>query len=209
MLFTTRQSIQRSNQAIRPSRSGAASLAVVYAFAVALVVYRAIGWASTWTALRDATLVAGMVLFMIAASNLLSQAIVTDGLGRNLAGAFARLHSPTVFLFVTMAVMIVIGFVLEGLPAILIAAPILLPVAVRFGIEPLQYGMVLAIAMGIGVFLPPLGIGYYVACTVGEAPVHHTMRPSFVYNAFLVAGLVVVVLFPGLTVWLPHRFGLK
>ena len=190
------------------SPTESASLAVVYAFAVALFVYRSLGLRTCWIALRDATLIAGMVLFMIAASNLLSQAIVTDGLGRTLATAFAALENPTAYLFLTMFVMIVIGFVLEGLPAILIAAPILLPVAIRFGIEPLQYGMVLAIAMGIGVFMPPVGIGYYVACAIGDAPLNATMRPSVVYNIFLLLGLILVILFPQLTVWLPHQFGM-
>ncbi|HEX8012277.1 MAG TPA: TRAP transporter large permease subunit [Casimicrobiaceae bacterium] len=105
--------------------------------------------------------------------------------------------------------MIIIGLVLEGLPAILIAAPILLPVAIRFGIEPLQYGMVLAIAMGIGVFMPPIGIGYYVACAIGEAPVNKTMRPALLYTLFLIVGLIVVILFPQLTVWLPHSFAMS
>jgi C4-dicarboxylate transporter DctM subunit len=190
------------------SPTESASLAVVYAFAVALFVYHTIGWRTCWIALRDATLIAGMILFMIAASNLLSQAIVTDGLGRTLAVEFGALQSPIAFLFVSMFVMIVIGLVLEGLPAILIAAPILLPVAIRFGIEPLQYGMVLCVAMGIGVFMPPVGIGYYVACAIGDAPVNATMRPALIYSMFIVLGLVVVILFPQLTVWLPHRFGM-
>jgi C4-dicarboxylate transporter DctM subunit len=191
------------------SPTESASLAVVYAFAVALFVYHAIGWRTCWTALRDATLIAGMILFMIAASNLLSQAIVTDGLGRTLAMEFGALKSPIVFLFVSMLVMVVIGIVLEGLPAILIAAPILLPVAIRFGIEPLQYGIVLCVAMGIGVFMPPVGIGYYVACAIGNAPVNATMRPSLIYMTFIVLGLMVVILFPQLTVWLPHRLGMN
>jgi C4-dicarboxylate transporter DctM subunit len=190
------------------SPTESASLAVVYAFAVALFVYHTIGWKSCWVALRDATLIAGMILFMIATSNLLSQAIVTDGLGRTLAIAFGALKSPIAFLFVSMLVMIVIGLVLEGLPAILIAAPILLPVAIRFGIEPLQYGMVLCVAMGIGVFMPPVGIGYYVACAIGDAPVNATMRPALIYSMFIVLGLIVVILFPQLTVWLPHHFGM-
>jgi tripartite ATP-independent transporter DctM subunit len=190
------------------SPTESASLAVVYAFAVALFVYHTIGWRSCWIALRDATLIAGMILFMIGASNLLSQAIVTDGLGRTLAVAFGALQSPIAFLFVSMFVMIVIGLVLEGLPAILIAAPILLPVAIRFGIEPLQYGMVLCVAMGIGVFMPPVGIGYYVACAIGDAPVNATMRPALIYSMFIVLGLIVVILFPQLTVWLPHHFGM-
>src|SRR5258708_29060131 len=118
------------------SPTESASLAVVYAFGVALLVYHAIGWRSCWTAVRDAALIAGMILFMIAASNLLAQAIVTDGLGRTLAAEFGALHSPILFLFLTMVVMIVIGLVMEGLPAILVAAPILLPVAIKFGIDP-------------------------------------------------------------------------
>jgi len=191
------------------SPTESASLAVVYAFAVAILVYHTIGWRTCWTALRDATLIAGMILFMIAGSNVLSQAIVTDGLGRSLTSSFGALESPMVFMFVSMFAMIVIGLVLEGLPAILIAAPILLPVAIRFGIEPLQYGMVLAISMGIGVFMPPIGIGYYVACAIGEAPVNETMRPSMLYTLFLIIGLVVVILFPQLTVWLPHHFGMN
>ena len=125
---------------------------------------------------------------MVAASNLVSQAIVIDGLGRTLAKAFGTLHNPTVFLLVTVVVMIVVGFILEGIPAILIAAPILLPIATRVGIDPLQYGIVLTMAVGIGVFLPPVGIGYYVACAIGEAPVNATMRPALIYSAFLVVG---------------------
>jgi TRAP-type C4-dicarboxylate transport system permease large subunit len=101
-----------------------------------------------------------------------------------------------------------VGFILEGIPAILIAAPILLPIATRVGVDPLQYGIVLTMAVGIGVFLPPVGIGYYVACAIGEAPVNATMRPSFIYSGFLVLGLVIVVLFPQITTWVPHLFGM-
>ena len=190
------------------SPTESATFAVVYGFAAALVVYRAIGLRSGWIALRDAALTAGMVLFMVAASNLVSQAIVIDGLGRTLAKAFTALHSPLEFLLVTVVVMIVVGFILEGIPAILIAAPILLPIATRVGVDPLQYGIVLTMAVGIGVFLPPVGIGYYVACAIGEAPVNATMRPSLIYSGFLVLGLVIVVLFPQITTWIPHLFGM-
>lgn len=190
------------------SPTESATFAVVYGFAAALIVYRTIGLRSSWQALRDAALTAGMVLFMVAASNLISQAIVIDGLGRTLARAFAALHSPIEFLLVTVVVMIVVGFILEGIPAILIAAPILLPIATRVGVDPLQYGIVLTMAVGIGVFLPPVGIGYYVACAIGEAPVNATMRPTLIYSGFLVLGLLIVLLFPQITLWVPHLFGM-
>jgi tripartite ATP-independent transporter DctM subunit len=191
------------------SPTESASLAVVYGFAVALLVYHSIDLRTCWVALRDAALIAGMVLFMVASANLLSQAIVTDGLGRSLASFFGSLHSPTMFLFLSTAAMIVMGFVLEGLPAVLIAAPILLPVATGIGVEPLQYGILLTMAMGIGVFLPPVGLCYYVACAVGEASASTTMRPAFIYNAFLLLGVIVVIVFPQITVWLPHLLGMR
>lgn len=190
------------------SPTEASSFAVVYGFAAALVVYRSLRGETAWTALRDATLTAGMVLFIVSAANVLSQAIVIDGLGQILAAFFSGMHSQREFLFVSVGALIVIGFVLEGFPAIVIAAPILLPIATRMGVDPLQYGILLTMAVGIGVFMPPVGIGYYITCAIGEAPVNATMKPSAVYNLFLLLGLAIVVLFPSITLGLPHYFGL-
>ena len=188
------------------SPTESSSFATIYGLVVAGLVYRSMRLGLLWTALRDAALTGGMVLFMVAASNVLSQAIVIDGLGRTLAKSFGSLQSPMAFLFLSMAAMVVIGFVLEGFPAILISAPILLPVAEKMGIDPLQYGIILTMAVGIGVFMPPVGIGYYVACAIGDAPPNATMRPSKVYNVSLVLGLIVVILFPAITLFVPHFF---
>ena len=107
-----------------------------------------------------------------------------------------------------MLALIVIGFLLEGFPAILIAAPIFLPAAVAIGIDPLQFGILLIMSTGIGVMMPPVGIGFYIACTVGDAPVEPAMRASVTYNVFLLAGLAVVAALPQITLWLPHAIGL-
>jgi tripartite ATP-independent transporter DctM subunit len=191
------------------SPTESASFAVVYGFAAAAFIYRSLGWRSFYEALRDATLVAGMVLLMVSTSNVLVQAIVIDGLGRTLAALFTAINSPIAFLFLSVAALIVLGFVLEGFPAILIAAPIFLPVVARLGIDPLQFGILLIMATGIGVMMPPVGIGYYIACAIGEAPVNATMKPSFFYNVFLFLGLVVIILFPEITLWLPRQFGMR
>jgi C4-dicarboxylate transporter, DctM subunit len=191
------------------SPTEASSFAVVYGVAASALVYRSIRLGASWAGLRDATLLGGMVLFMVGAANLLSQAILIDGIGRALAASFAALNDPTAFLFLSMAALVVIGFVLEGFPAILIAAPILLPVAERMGIDPLQYGILLVMAIGIGVFMPPIGIGFYVACAIGEAPAAATMRSSLIYTAFLLLGLVVAIVFPSVTLGLPHLFGMR
>jgi C4-dicarboxylate transporter, DctM subunit len=191
------------------SPTESAAFAVVYGFAAALVVYRSLGAGTFITALREAALVAGMVLLMVSTSNLLVQAIVVDGLGRTLGGAFAAVDNATAFLFLSVAALIVLGFVLEGFPAILIAAPIFLPVATKLGVDPLQFGILLIMATGIGVMMPPVGIGFYISCAVGEAPVNATIKPSLFYNVFLILGLAIVILFPQITLWLPHQFGLR
>ena len=116
--------------------------------------------------------------------------------------------SPLILTMVSMGLATTLIGLLPTYASIGIAAPILLPVATRAGIDPLQYGIVLTMAVGIGVFLPPIGIGYYIACAIGEAPVNATMRPSLIYSAFLVLGLVIVVLFPQITTWIPHFFGM-
>jgi tripartite ATP-independent transporter DctM subunit len=191
------------------SPTESSSFAVVYGFLAALFFYRSVKLSSCWLALREASLVSGMVLLMVGMANLLVQAIVIDGLGATLANAFAGTAHPTMFLFLSVAALIVIGFVLEGFPAILIAAPILLPLAEKLGVDPLQFGILIIMATGIGVMMPPVGIGFYIACTIGEAPVNKAMRSSYYYNIFLILGLVVVILFPQITTWLPTVFGMR
>ena len=189
-----------------PTESG--SLAAIYGLAAAVLAGRRIGLRQFWLDMRDAALTAGMVLLLVACANVLGQAIVVDGLGTAIGGALAGLHHPILFLALSMVALIVIGFILEGFPAILIAAPIFVPAAQLAGIDPLQFGILLIMATGIGVMLPPAGIGFYIACTVTGAPLTATMRASLVYNLFLVAGLAVVVLAPQVTLWLPHLLGL-
>jgi TRAP-type C4-dicarboxylate transport system permease large subunit len=145
---------------------------------------------------------------MLSTANLLSQAIVIDGLGAKLSILLDGLTDARMFLFVSMAAIIVLGFVLEGFPAILITAPLLLPIAQKHGIDPLHYGILLTMAVGIGVFMPPVGIGYYIACAVGEASPHETIRPSLIYNIFLIIGLVVCILYPEIILTLPRLAGL-
>jgi C4-dicarboxylate transporter DctM subunit len=190
------------------SPTESSSFAVIYGLMAAVFIYRSVTLRSLWTAAREASVVAGMVLLMMATANLLSQAILMDQLGAKLGVVLAAITSPTLFLFISLAIVIVLGFVLEGFPAILIAAPLLLPIATRHGVDPLHYGILLTMAVGIGVFMPPFGIGYYIACAVGDAPPHQAIKASLFYNVFLVIGLVAAILYPSLILGLPRWLGL-
>jgi len=190
------------------SPTEAASFAVIYGLGAVMIVYRLIGAKTVWVSLRDATLVSAMVLVMIATANLLVQGIVVDGIGRLLATALGNFRNPTIFLLLSMGALIVLGFVLEGFPAILVTAPILLPISERVGVDSLQFGILLIMAIGIGIMMPPVGLGFYITCAVGEAPINASMKPSWIYNIFLILGLVVVILFPEVTLWLPRQFNM-
>lgn len=190
------------------SATESSSFAVIYGVLVATLIYHSLDARTAWIGFRDAAVTSGMVLLMLATANLLSQTIVIDGLGAKLGTLLGALTDPRAFLFVSMAAIIVLGFVLEGFPAILITAPLLLPIAQRHGIDPLYYGILLTMAVGIGVFMPPIGIGYYIACAVGEASPHETIRPSLIYNIFLIIGLIICILYPGIILTLPRMLGL-
>jgi TRAP-type C4-dicarboxylate transport system permease large subunit len=99
------------------------------------------------------------------------------------------------------------GSVLEGAAALIIFGPLLVPVATRLGIAPLHYGVVLVIAMGIGLFAPPLGLGLYGACLIGKVPVEQTVRPMLGYLGLLLACLLIIAFVPVISTFLPKLMG--
>jgi hypothetical protein len=101
-----------------------------------------------------------------------------------------------------------VGIAAGGWPALLILAPLLLPIATQLGISDLHYGIVLLIAMGIGAFLPPLGVGFYIACAIGRAPMGASTRAMVPYVAVLLVGLLLVTFVPWFTLALPRAVGL-
>ena len=111
------------------------------------------------------------------------------------------------FMLVSIALLIVMGAALEGAPALIIFGPLLLPVAQQFGFEPLHYGIVLIIAMGIGLFAPPLGLGLYTSCAVGGVPIEQTARPIAKYLLLMLGCLLVLAFVPQMTLAVPRALG--
>ena len=98
--------------------------------------------------------------------------------------------------------------VLEGAPALIIFGPLLTPIAAQLGVHPLHFGTVMVIAMGLGLFAPPIGLGLFATCAMTGTKVHNVARPMMKYLAVLAATLVVLVLVPAFSLWLPTRLGL-
>lgn len=181
------------------------SFAVVYGLVLAIALYREMSIRGLMRLMADGANLAGMVLFILAAASTFSWVLAVSGLSQNLVHFITGLsHSRWVFLVGSVFLLVFLGSLLEGLPALLIFAPLLLPIATSVGIAPLHYGILLLIAMGIGSFLPPLGVGFYVSCAILEANLEKSSIAMLPYVVVLIIGLLVVAFVPWFTMALPQ-----
>jgi TRAP-type C4-dicarboxylate transport system permease large subunit len=100
------------------------------------------------------------------------------------------------FLLISIVAFIMLGSVLEGIPAIVLFGPLLFPIARQFGVHEVHYAMVVVLAMGLGLFAPPFGLCYYAACIIGRVPPEAGMRRIWIYLASLLIGLIAIAFIP-------------
>lgn len=180
------------------------SFAVVYAVIVAIVVGRhRLG--EIWTVVVDSAVMVGTVLFIVSAATSFSWSLSVANAPSLIGGMVTALGDRASFLVVSVAVLLVMGALLEGLPALLVFGPLLLPLAPRFGVDPLQYGLIMIIALGMGAFTPLVGVGSYVASAVSQTSIEKATPPMLAYLGVVLLGLVLVAAFPELSLFLPHR----
>jgi TRAP-type C4-dicarboxylate transport system permease large subunit len=104
--------------------------------------------------------------------------------------------------------MILFGAVLEGAPALIIFGPLLTPIALKLGVHPLHFGTVVVIAMGLGLFAPPIGLGLFATCAITGTKLENAWRPMMKYLVVLFVVLMMLVFVPIFSLWLPARLGL-
>ena len=173
------------------------TIGIVYTVALGVLAYRQFEWRRVWGLVADAASISGAILFIIGAASAMGWALTQSGFSSQLAQAMAGVPGGRWgFLAVSIVAFIVLGMVLEGIPALVVFAPLLFPIARSFGIHDVQYAMVVILAMGVGVFAPPMGIGFFIACAIGKVPPAEAMRPMWPYLGALVAGLLLVAAVP-------------
>ncbi|PSO24444.1 ABC transporter permease [Bradyrhizobium sp. MOS002] len=186
------------------------AFAVAYALIVGSVVFRELSFTSAAHSFVQGATRAGLVLFIVAAAQSLAFTLtlqqVPHAVGDFMLG-LSKTSGTWLFILLAIGVLIVMGSVLEGAAALIIFGPLLLPVAVQLGIDPLHFGVVLVIAMGIGLFAPPLGLGLYGACLIGNVPIEQTVKPIMGYLGLLFLCLLVIAFVPWLSTALPRAFG--
>ena len=173
------------------------TIGIVYAIIAGLLVYRRFDWRRLRPMLVETAALSGAILLIIGAATAMAWSLTQSGFSQDLTRFMANLPGgPAGFLAVSIVVFIVLGSVLEGIPAIVLFGPLLFPIAREVGVHEIHYAMVVILAMGIGLFAPPFGVGYYAACAVGRARPDEGIRPILGYLAALVIGLIFVAAVP-------------
>jgi tripartite ATP-independent transporter DctM subunit len=186
------------------------AFAVLYALVVGGVMFREMTWRTASQVIGKAAVRSGMVLFIVAAAQSLAYVLTLQQIPHAVADFMVQLsstHGTWAFLLLSVLILIVMGSVLEGAAALIIFGPLLMPVARQLGIDPLHYGIILVIGMGIGLFAPPLGLGLYGSCLIGGVKLEETVKPILKYLGILFLCLLVIAFVPGITTALPRAFG--
>jgi tripartite ATP-independent transporter DctM subunit len=186
------------------------AFAVMYALIVGSLVFRELGLRAAVHGFVQAATRSGLVLFIVSAAQSLAFVLTLQQIPHAVAEALISVSGPHgiwLFMLLSIAILIVMGSVLEGAAALIIFGPLLLPVATQLGIAPLHFGVVLVFSMGIGLFAPPLGLGLYGACLIGKVPIEETVKPIIGYLGLLFLCLLVIAFVPAISTALPHALG--
>ncbi len=183
----------------------AAVLAVFYAAIAGLFVYREIRWSELPEILIRSTVVTATVCFLLGTAAVVAWMLAVQQVPARLVALMTSISGgPAVFLLLTALLFIVLGAVLEGLPAVVILLPTFLPVVKQLGIDVIHYAIVVVAATGIGLFLPPIGVGLFIACGIANVSMDRVTRAMLPYVLFLCVGLVAVIFVPWFTLILPR-----
>ncbi len=184
------------------------TFAVVYGLVLSVLLYRALSGRQLLRLTMEGVTTAGMVLFVLASAQSFAWTLTAANLPQHLVGLLdVAGRSPAIFLVGSIVLLVLIGTLLEGLPALIILAPLLMPIAAQLGIHNVQYAVVLILAMGVGAFMPPVGIGFYVACSVAGSRVEVAARAMLPLLIVLIAAVVAIAFVPGITLAVPRLLG--
>src|SRR5271168_387732 len=177
------------------------TIGITYAAIAGLVIYRRFDWRALRPMLVATAALSGAILLIIGTATGMAWGLTQSGFSRTLAAAMTGLPGGAVtFMAASIAAFVVLGSVLEGIPAIVLFGPLLFPIAKASGIHEVHYAMVVILAMGIGLFAPPFGVGYYAACAIGRVEPAEGIRPILAYMLALVVGTIIVAAAPWISI---------
>ena len=185
----------------------AAAVAVLYALFLTMAVYRTLTPGALWRIVRESMYDTAAIMLIIAAANLYAWFLVFTRIPQELTATMTALSTdPLVILLLINLLLLIVGCFMESLAAITVLTPILLPLAMAVGIDPVQFGIVMVLNLMIGLLTPPLGMVAYAVGRVAETPMDRVIRAIAPYYIPLILCLIMISVFPALTLTLPNLF---
>jgi C4-dicarboxylate transporter DctM subunit len=187
----------------------AASVAVVYGFLVSFFVYKELKLEDMPKLLLNTANLSGVVLLVLATASMFSFILTFERIPHALAQLIVTYADNwIIFIILVHLVFLMLGMVMDALPAIIVLMPIFLPVGVSLGMEPIHLGILIAANVGIGMITPPVGICLFVACGISDVKIGNVVKPLFPFLLFLIITLIIITIFPQITLFLPRLFGI-
>jgi len=177
-----------------------ATVGVVYTVIVGLFVYRRFEWRRVFPILTETAALSGAILLIIGTASVMAWALTQAGFAQSLTDMMTSLPGGNFgFLAVSIVLFMILGSVLEGLPAMVLFGPLLFPIAQQLNINVVQYAIVAILAMGVGLFSPPFGVGFYQSCLIARTSSDEALTRIWPYMGALVVALVLVAAVPWLS----------
>lgn len=186
----------------------AAVAALIYSLVISLFIYREIKVRDLWGILIRTARLTGMVLFLLATASVVAWFLTTSGVPQTLVQDFAAVSTnPLVVVLIMSGLLLLVGTVMDLTPAMVILAPIMVPIVEAVEVDPVYFGVLMSFVLGIGLVTPPVGTVLYVGCGVGQVSMPELVRSMKPFYVTLLIVLVLLIVFPQLILWLPYASG--
>lgn len=184
-----------------------AAVAVIYSLIVSVFIYKGLDWKGVWKVLDNCVNTLSIVLILIATSSifgfLLTHLHVPDLAAKTIIGIT---DNPIILALLLNLILLILGMIMDMAPIILIATPILLPIATSIGIHPIQFGIMVILNCGIGLLTPPVGAVLFIGSAVSKVPMERVVKATLPFYVFMVVTLLLVTFVPQISLWLPMLF---
>lgn len=184
--------------------SEAAGVAAMYVIAHGIA-YRTLTWRGFYRGVVEAAVVSGTVIFTLGVAAILSWLLIAENVGANVVDALTGLtDDPKIMLLLIMGALVLLGFVMESLPILFLAVPVLMPLVTTIGIDPVQFGVVAIAAVASGLAHPPLGLTMFLVCDLAKVTMEEYTWQAIPFLICILVALGLFVVFPEIVLWLPN-----
>lgn len=184
-----------------------AAIAVIYSLIVSVFIYKGLNWKGVWNVLEECVNTLSIVLILISTSSIFGYLLTRLHVPDLAAEAIIKItDNPILLALLLNVILLLLGMIMDMAPIILIATPILLPIATSIGISPIQFGIMVILNCGIGLLTPPVGSVLFIGSAVGKVPMERVVKATLPFYICMVITLLLVTFIPQVSLWLPSLF---